>query len=359
MKLEDIGFYTLEDHRAASVNSNSQLWRCEVILTDLCNFNCPYCRGIEEEKCGSLSWDEARFVIDSWAAHGLRNIRFSGGEPTLWKGYETINGIHIRRSLVDLVARAKDKGISRIAISSNGSVDSKFYQKLVDAGANDFSISLDACCAETGDHMAGGKKGAWIRVVENIKFLSTLTYVTVGVVFTEDNVSEFNEVVKFASDLGVNDIRILTSAQWNSGFQNVRVDKKYFDLHPILKYRLENFIDGRHVRGLNRGDCTRCPLVLDDMAILSGFHFPCIIYMREQGKPIGKIDMTLDPGAAMNKVRQERLTWFKETNTHADPICKKNCLDVCVDYNNQVKQLQPNLVNFETVKRATIPIIPV
>ena len=29
--------------------------------------------------------------------------------------------------------------------------------------------------------------------------------------------------------------------------------------------------------------------------------------------------------------------WVKEHNCHMDPICKKNCLDVCIDYCNKAK----------------------
>ena len=43
MKLEDIGFYTLTDERAANTCKDSRLSRCELILTDVCNFKCPYC----------------------------------------------------------------------------------------------------------------------------------------------------------------------------------------------------------------------------------------------------------------------------------------------------------------------------
>lgn len=49
MKLEDIGFYTLFDERAKNVSWNSDLQRCELILTDKCNFKCVYCRGIKKE----------------------------------------------------------------------------------------------------------------------------------------------------------------------------------------------------------------------------------------------------------------------------------------------------------------------
>jgi molybdenum cofactor biosynthesis enzyme MoaA len=344
MQLENIGFYTLEDARAAAVTHETPLWRCELILTDVCNFKCPYCRGIEEEHCGSASWDEACFVVDAWASHGLKNVRFSGGEPTLWKAYEALpDGTRQRRSLIDLVARAKAGGIERIAVSTNGSVDTGFYLKLVEAGVNDFSISLDACCAETGDRMAGGIPGAWQKVVDNIKALSALTYVTVGAVFTSSNVSEFNEVVAFASSLGVADIRILSSAQWDEAFRDVTVDAAYLEKHPILRYRLGNFTGGRHVRGLTEEDNHRCPLMLDDMAILDGHHFPCIIYMREQGKPVGMLDATLPPKEAMDKARAERLAWVGRTDVFADPICRKNCLDVCIDYNNRVAVLNPDL----------------
>jgi hypothetical protein len=45
MKLEDIGFYTLSDSRCVSATDTTNLMRCELILTDACNFSCKYCRG--------------------------------------------------------------------------------------------------------------------------------------------------------------------------------------------------------------------------------------------------------------------------------------------------------------------------
>lgn len=363
MKMESIGFYTLEDSRAENVSLSTPLWRCELILTDTCNFKCPYCRGIEEEHCGMMSWDDASFVVKMWGAHNLRNIRFSGGEPTLWKAKEvTAEGVTIHRNLIDLVKLAKEEGVRRIAISTNGSVDTKFYLKLAEAGVTDFSISLDACCAETGDKMAGDKKGAWQKVVDNIKTLSALTYVTVGVVFTEENVQEFKDIVKFASEeLGVSDIRILSAAQWNEKFKDVRIDQEYLDKHPILKYRMANFNAGRHVRGLTVTDSAKCPLMLDDMAILNGYHYPCIIYLREQGLPVGKMDTTVSPEVAVAKIRAERLAWVQANDVRKNHICAKNCLDVCIDYNNRVKELNPTAMKLcETAdakaKLAAIPI---
>jgi len=37
-KLEDIGFYTLTDERLKNTSLTSQMQRCEMIITEYCNF---------------------------------------------------------------------------------------------------------------------------------------------------------------------------------------------------------------------------------------------------------------------------------------------------------------------------------
>lgn len=313
MNLSEIGFYTLSNDRACNVTYETPLKRCELILTQSCNFKCGYCRGIRDDYSKTLTLDEAKNIIDLWSNEGLENVRFSGGEPLMWKG------------IYDLVEYTRSKStVNRIAISSNGSAPYKCYERLVDLGVNDFSISLDACCASTGDAIAGVK--LWQRVVDNIAKISKICYVTVGIVVTDTNQDEVSGIVDYAHNLGVSDIRLISAAQQDKEV-NLNVALGYKDVYPILKYRLNNFENGRNVRGLSENDTNKCPLVLDDMAIVGDYHFPCIIYMREQGNPIGKVG---------SNMREERLEWFKKTNTHCDSICKKNCLDVCIDYNNFV-----------------------
>lgn len=311
IKLEDIGFYTLSESRCAKADEKSPLWRCELILTGRCNFNCPYCRHVGGK---DLPYEQAEKTVREWAAEGLKNIRFSGGEPTLYSGLEK------------LVALAKSLGVERIAISSNGSAKAEVYQTLIDAGVNDFSISLDACCAEDGDKMAGGVKGAWQKVIDNIKYVSARVYTTVGVVLTNANIKSVNGIIQFAHELGVHDIRIIPAAQDGDRLHEVEVDAELLAAHPILKYRIDNIKAGKPVRGLSEKDTTKCGLVLDDMAVMGNLHYPCIIYMREEGMPIGKVGPTM---------RGDRKRWYETHNTHEDTICRKNCLDVCVQYNNR------------------------
>lgn len=320
MKLEDIGFYTLSDERVKNVSTTSPLMRCELILTEKCNFKCPYCRGLRKDINKTLSLDEAKYIVDLWVKDNLKNIRLSGGEPTIYK------------NIVDLVQYIKSKGVERIALSTNGSAKIELYNELIEAGVNDLSISLDASCSAFGDLMAGGIEGMWERVVSNIRELSKLTYVNVGVVVTEDTIDQLKDTIEFASSLGVADIRIISSAQYNKLLKNAQtIKKEIYEKHPILKYRINNLQNQRNVRGLQKDDFHKCGIVLDDMAVAGNYHFPCVVYMREGGNPIGKVG---------ENMRKERYNWMMNHDTHKDIICKNNCLDVCIDYNNKYCQYQ-------------------
>ena len=315
MQLEDIGFYTLSDKRAKEVSWGSDLQRCELILTDRCNFNCLYCRGIVENLRGDMSYKQAKEVVDIWVSGNIHNIRFSGGEPTVWP--------HLLR-LVEYTG--KQKCLEHIALSTNGSASLETYMKLHHAGVNDFSISLDACCSKTADAMAG-VNSRFEHICTVIRELSKITYVTVGVVLDKQNKEDLADIIAYASSLGVHDVRIIPSAQ-SDHFLKVDIDT---DL-PILRYRIKHLWEGRHVRGIKNTDCARCHLVKDDMVVLHGEHFPCVIYMREQGASMGTVS-----GKTLEEIREVRKEWFNKTNTHEDAICRKNCLDVCIDHNNKVE----------------------
>jgi MoaA/NifB/PqqE/SkfB family radical SAM enzyme len=324
MKLEEIGFYSLSDERAKNASLTSQMKRCEMIITEYCNFKCPYCRGLKSEIYGNrkhkqLSLEEVKQNIDYWCeGEPLENIRFSGGEPTL------------HPNIKEIVKYSKEKGIKRIAISTNGSNKTELYKELIELGVNDVSVSLDACCAEDGDKMSGGVKGSWDIVVNNIKEISKLTYVTVGVVLNELNIDSCVDTIRFAHQLGVSDIRIISSAQNNSMIKGLdKVEKEILDCHPILKYRINNFLQGLNVRGIKDTDSHKCALMLDDSVIAGSWVFNCVIHMREGGKPICKVGPNM---------RKERYDFMQTFDTHKDPICKKNCLDICVSYSNTYKK---------------------
>ena len=314
MKLQDIGFYTLCNERTENLSDTSPMWRCEMILTDRCNFRCPYCRGMRDDCQGDMPYVRATIALTYWMQHGLKHLRFSGGEPMLYT------------DLANLIQWAS--GCERIAISTNGSFPLSRYMKLVDLGVNDFSISFDACCAAECGKMAGlSDNTAYLRLTKNIYELAKVTYVTVGVVLTDENLPNLAGIVKTAHELGVADIRIIPAAQNGNMIEGVEtIPQAILDAHPILAYRVANILDGRPVRSIQEYDSHRCYLPIDDSVVAGDYHFPCVIYMREQGSPIGYIGPNM---------RQERIEWSKNHNTFEDPICQKNCLDVCVAHNNE------------------------
>lgn len=311
--LDEIGFYTLSEKRAKVSGLHTRMERAEIIITDRCNFKCPYCRGLREEIRGEMPIEQIKRNIDILVKHNLRCIRFSGGEPTT------------HESLDDAVVWAKINGVEKIAISTNGSADLDEYEWLVQCGVNDFSISLDACCSSFADKMAG-VSGKFNRVTDNIRALSKLTYVTVGIVISEETVHTTKDIVMFAHELGVADIRLISAAQFDKVLHQVKgIPQEVLDAHPILKYRVERAKNGHPIRGIGRDDSSWCGIAVDDVVIAGKYHFPCVIHMRENGNPIGEFN---------EDFRYERLMWACATDTKEEKICQKNCLDCIVQYNN-------------------------
>ena len=310
MHLEDIGFYTLSEQRAKTASATSPLSRCEMVLTGKCNFHCPYCQG---NNIPEIRYDEALSILRLWIDQELINVRFSGGEPTCY------------RMLSDLCYFAYNNGVKRIAVSTNGSASKACYQKLINSGVSDFSISLDASNADKFKQMSGGID-AFDRVISNIEWLSKQTYVTIGTVLTDDNMENLEDIINLVSSLGVSDIRIIPASQNKNNIRFMDLPENITAKHPILKYRIDEVKNKIAIRGLQNTDSHKCGLVLDDIAVSGYKHFPCIIYFREHGDAIGIVSKNM---------RKEREEWFKVHDTHSDPICFKNCLDVCREYNNK------------------------
>jgi MoaA/NifB/PqqE/SkfB family radical SAM enzyme len=318
MKLDQIGFYTLSDERASQANAISPMWRGEIILTDKCNYKCVYCQGLPVKN--DIPFELAIQAIDTWITDGLKNIRFSGGEPTLYKG------------LLTLVDRCRRGGVERIAISTNGTAALSYYKELINAGLDDICISLDAITPSLAPRLAGVTNTHWERVIKNIKELSKLIYVTTSIVLTSENAHDAKKIVRLSSELGVSDIRIVTASHSNHNIVDAisDIEKEVLDSYPILNYRVQNYLEGWDARGLRKDDTPHCHLVKDDCIVAGRWHYPCGVYLREKGAPIG----TIGP-----EMRKERIAWFHNHDTYDDPICRQYCSDIYVEYNNRCESM--------------------
>jgi cyclic pyranopterin phosphate synthase len=114
-----------------------------VSLTDKCNLRCTYCMPAEglDWLPGSelLSDDEiVRLVTIAVERLGVREVRFTGGEPL------------VRRGLVDIVARcARVEPTAELSITTNGLGLARTATALAEAGLHRVNVSLDTVRPDT------------------------------------------------------------------------------------------------------------------------------------------------------------------------------------------------------------------
>ncbi len=112
-----------------------------VSLTDRCNLRCSYCMPAE-----GLDWlptdevltdDEVvRLVRVAVDRLGVREVRFTGGEPL------------VRRGLVDIVRRVHDLGVET-SLTTNGLGLARVASALAAAGLDRVNVSIDSVRSET------------------------------------------------------------------------------------------------------------------------------------------------------------------------------------------------------------------
>ncbi|MBC9731696.1 GTP 3',8-cyclase MoaA [Nocardioides marmotae] len=114
-----------------------------VSLTDRCNLRCNYCmpaEGLDWLPDDSvLSDDEVVRLIGIGVSHlGVREVRFTGGEPL------------VRRGLVGIVERTRALGPDlELSITTNALGLARTADKLAAAGLDRVNVSLDSVRAET------------------------------------------------------------------------------------------------------------------------------------------------------------------------------------------------------------------
>ncbi|MDO5728563.1 MAG: GTP 3',8-cyclase MoaA [Actinomycetaceae bacterium] len=113
-----------------------------VSLTDRCNLRCTYCmpeEGVEWTPTDqTLTVDEFnRLIRIAVEMLGIRQVRFTGGEPLLHRGLEQI--IAATKKLT-----TDEEAAPRTAITTNGLGLDRRVQRLKDAGLDRVNISLDS-----------------------------------------------------------------------------------------------------------------------------------------------------------------------------------------------------------------------
>jgi len=130
-----------------------------VSVTDRCNYRCVYCMPAEgmswRPRDELLSYEEIARLVFVFARLGIRQIRLTGGEPTL------------RSDITDLIAAISQiEGIDDLAMTTNGHTLGKLAPRLAAAGLTRINVSIDSLKPERFSEITRGGKLA--RVLAGI-----------------------------------------------------------------------------------------------------------------------------------------------------------------------------------------------
>lgn len=198
-----------------------------VSLTNRCNLKCIYCMP-EKSKCSNitpveetLTGDDFFNVIKSFAELGLEKVRFTGGEPLLFK------------DLIPLIKKTAElESIKDISLTTNGILLADKLEELKDAGLSRINISLDTLKSDRFKEITRG--GNLQNVLDSIE-----KYYLLGM----KNLKINTLIIKGINDDEINDLVDLTKEN--------PINLRFIELMPLgegNKFYKDGFISSQELR---------------------------------------------------------------------------------------------------------------
>jgi radical SAM protein with 4Fe4S-binding SPASM domain len=167
-------------------------YRMDLAITYRCNNDCAHCYNARERNFPELQTKNWKHILDQLWALGVPHIVFTGGEATL------------RNDLPELIAHAESNGqITGLNTNARRLIDTKYVQKLVDAGLDHVQITVESCDEQIHDEMMRAK-GAFRQTIQGLKnVLDTQLYVMTNTTMLRSNVHKIPDTLDFLAKLGV------------------------------------------------------------------------------------------------------------------------------------------------------------
>ncbi len=174
-----------------------------------CNNNCRFCVVADKRKFGDLTTEELKKQMEE-GRKTCEDIVFTGGEAT------------IRKDIIELVRYAKKLKFDVIQIQTNGRMfcSKKFCEKIIKAGANEFSPALHGHIAELHDYLTRAK-GSFKQTVKGIKNLKSLKQrVITNTVVTKPNYRYLPKIASLLVSLKVDQFQFAFVHPMGNAWEN-------------------------------------------------------------------------------------------------------------------------------------------
>jgi cyclic pyranopterin phosphate synthase len=251
-----------------------------VSVTDRCNFRCQYCMPADGlpwlERNEILSFEEITRLVALMTAMGVHDIRLTGGEPLVRRGFPQLVGM-----LAGL------DGVHDLSVTTNGFLLERDAEALVRAGVNRFNVSIDSLQQDRFYELT--RRDALPQVLRGLELLATFPEahpIKVNAVairgFTEEEVLPFAEFarrhpyeVRFIEFMPLDADHAWTEDQVLTGEEIRDAIGTVYPLEaeprePSATARVYRFADGRGRIGFINpvsepfcGDCNRIRLTAD------------------------------------------------------------------------------------------------
>lgn len=351
----DLLFREVMDERVARTVSFSS-WRTDspdtldritVFVTHRCNLQCGYCNGPHLTwRIGDgarkrtmlrhdLTVEEFRRLLHEAQTHAtIRHIHFTGGEATA------------HPDLTAFIVTATAAGVLS-SITTNGTADPEVYRALIDVGLTEIRISIDSDTAEAFDRVVR-IPGSFERVLTSIREIIRLRdeaekdiFLVLNACVGSMNLDAIERILAFLMTLNPDDIKLLVIAE-EKGFvldhENQALVERLRSMlapepperYPLLRAKIERLFDP-HATGLadeeTQSVMKHCFIPLTERTIDGQHYYPCSIYLRHYGAPLGNLS---DPF----EVQQQKIRDFvRYHDCRSDPICATNCTNCCKVFN--------------------------
>ena len=206
-------------------------------ITDNCNSRCITCTQWKQKSRNELTTEEVNKILIQLKKIGIRNVSFTGGEPTL------------RRDLSEIIEKANDLNFDNMTLATNGLLlTKKKAVTFIENGLKEITVSLDGM--EGVHDYVRGIKGSYARSIKALEMLTELRDtryphlgINIATTLIKPTLNEIAKVINVAKELSVTWGMNLID---NSSYFFENIDTSGLLLHGQDLNELDKLIDELH-----------------------------------------------------------------------------------------------------------------